>query len=892
MNRYKTGDGLSSNCITVVFQDSKGFIWIGTENGLNRFDGKEFRVFIFEYEDDFLIIGNHIVSISEDKEGNLWVEDSKGSVMKFNVEKGISERIQNTVPIEKLPENLYTIPYNDHNVNSLKSNKLSDIDIDISDEITSIIEDKSGILWVGTRYNGLIKIWEINPKFYSIDENNKSFNLLSLNFTSIYTQDDNEIWLGTGGKGLYLLNLKSGKSKNFILDNQKHINNNDIVNSIYNDGNQLIISSNSGLYILDIISQKIKKLDEDFSEEVFDIVRDLSGIYWFATSSGLYRYAGNNVEIFLKVPKGINTIIENSDQSLWLGNKEGLKYFDKERNYLISQPIADTFEAMSLSDSGKGEIIIGTSSGLFRLLNETLKYNIIQIKEFPTSKVSAAITDNKGQIWITSANGITLIDNFKILRKDINLYAGFEGNEFNPAAIFKSPSGQMYFGSRGGLYWIHPDSIKFNSNLPEIAITNIELCVKNKCIPIYLDENNSINLEYEMGMILNISFAALELTQPSKNKFRIFVKNYDSEWRHETNQNKVFLSFFRPGKYVLKISGSNNDYFWNKKIYEIPIIIKSPLWRTWYAFLFYIFIFALIIQVIISLRVRYYKNLNKSLLIKSQDKSMLEVQKEELTRINRNLIDSINYATRIQSAVIPAEQKIRRLFPHSFVYFNPRDNVSGDFYWVSEVGSKVFLAAVDCTGHGVPGAFLSIIGMNLLRNIIEGQKESDPANILKKLSLELEKTFGNQDSEDTIKDGMDMAICVIDRSNSTLKFSGAVNDLYLVRDSGLIVHKGDRSPVGHSVEGEVPEYNTSTIDICANDVFFMFSDGYADQFGGPELKKFKYRRFRHLLLNIHQLPPDEQKNALNQAFQEWKGSNHQVDDVLVMGFCPVVGNES
>jgi len=891
INRYKTGDGLSSNCITVVFQDSKGFLWVGTDNGLNRFDGKEFKVFIFDYEEDILIFGNHIVSISEDKERNIWVEDNKGRFIKLNIEKGIYERHPYTLSNETLSKNIIITPEKIQITNSLIHGILKNTDINISEEITSFIEDKSGILWIGTRYNGLMKIWKVSPKFNSINEINKKFDLLSFNITSIYTDNDNDIWLGTGGKGLYLIDMKSGKIKNFIFDNQKHNNNNDIVNSIFNDGNRLIIGSNSGSYFLDLNSQKINKLDNQFSEEVFDIIKDKKGIYWFATNSGLYRYAGNNVDIFVKVQKGINTIIENTDQSLWLGNAEGLKYFDKERNYLISQPITDNFEAISLSDSEKGEILIGTCSGLFKLINDSLRYNIIQIKEFPTRRVSAAIKDNKGQVWITSGNGITIFDNFRILRKDINLYAGFEGNEFNNAAIYKSPSGQIYFGSRGGLYWVHPDSIEYNIHVPEIAITNIELCIKNKCNPIYLNENGAINLEYKIGMTLNISFAALEFTQPSKNKYRVFVKNYDTEWRSETHRNNVTLPIYRPGKYILKISSSNNDYFWNNKIFELHINIKTPLWSTWYAFIFYVLIIALIIQIVISIRIRYYKNLNKSLIIKSQDKSLLEAQKEELTRINKNLIDSINYATRIQSAVIPAEQKIRRLFPQSFVYFNPRDNVSGDFYWVSEVGSKVFLAAVDCTGHGVPGAFLSIIGMNLLRSIIEGQKEDDPANILKKLSLELEKTFGNEDSEDTIKDGMDMAICVIDRDKSTLQFSGAVNDLYMVRDSELVVYKGDRSPVGHSIDGEVPEYTTSSIDICENDVFFMFSDGYADQFGGPELKKFKYRRFRHMLLNIHQFPPDEQKNALNQAFQEWKGSNHQVDDVLVMGFCPKKSEE-
>lgn len=885
ISRFKAIDGLSSNCITVLFQDSKGFIWIGTEDGLNRYDGKEFRTFITDYVDDSLISGNQIVTISEDSEGNIWVEDKKASFTKINAEKGIYIHYLRGFNDENL-ENIPVLPVSELNINPLIHEKIKQANINISEEITSIIEDRSGIIWVGTRYNGLIKIWKIFPHFNAIDEINKKMNLSSYNVTSIFTKNDKEIWIGTGEKGLYFINIETGVVKNFTLDAKKNKNNNDIVHSLYNEDNILFICSNSGIYTLDIITHTIKKLDENLSDDVYDIVKDKMGIFWIATNEGLYRYDRSKVDIFVNLKNGIYKLFENTEQDLWMGNAEGLKYFNKDRNYLIIPSGVETFEAHSLSDGGKGDLFIGTCSGLFRLVKDSLKYHLVQVKEFPSRSVSSAILDNKEQVWITSGNGITLIDNLKIVRKNINLYDGFEGSEFNRNAIFKSPSGQIYFGSRGGLYWIDPNSIEYNSNIPEVVLTNIEMCVKDKCTPVYLDELNIINIHHQFGMSLNISFAAMEFTQPSKNKYKVFVQNYDSEWRQESYLNNISLTNIRPGKYILHITSSNSDYNWNTKIFEIPIHIKAPLWRTWMFYIFYVLMFALIIQLIVSIRIRYYKNLNKSLIVKSQDQSVLEAQKEELTRINRNLIDSINYATRIQSAVIPAEQKIRRLFPQSFVYFNPRDNVSGDFYWVSEVGSKVFLSAVDCTGHGVPGAFLSIIGMNLLRSIIEVQKEDDPARILEKLSLELEKTFGNEDSEDTIKDGMDMAICVIDRDNFTMKYAGAVNDLYMVRDSELVVYKGDRSPVGHSVDGIVPQYTSNVIEVCENDIFFIFSDGYADQFGGPELKKFKYRRFRHMLLNIHHLPPDDQKNALNQAFEEWKGANNQVDDVLVMGFCP------
>ena len=424
-------------------------------------------------------------------------------------------------------------------------------------------------------------------------------------------------------------------------------------------------------------------------------------------------------------------------------------------------------------------------------------------------------------------------------------------------------------------------------NQPKIAITDIFTYSKGTREPIFLDSTNVINLIHKIGLVIEINFATLEAADTSKTMYRVYVTNYDKDWRPETYDNSIIISHLRPGRYLLKVMASNNGLEWSEDTLDIPIIVKSPLWLSRYALALYLLSFIFIIQLIINLRIKYYKNEAKLLKAQNKDKNLLEAQKTELEKVNKNLTDSINYATRIQSAVIPAERKIRNLFPQSVVYFRPRDVVSGDFYWVSEMGNKIFLVVADCTGHGVPGAFLSIIGINLLRNIIEGLKEENPARILETLSLELDKTFGNKDLEDTIKDGMDMALCVIDREKSTLEFSGAVNELYLIRDNELITYKGDRSPIGHSVDGTVPKYSVTTIEIQPNDMFYLFSDGYADQFGGTEIKKFKYRRFRYLLLNMHKLSPEYQKQALHQAFEEWRGENDQVDDVLVMGFCPI-----
>src|SRR5208337_700396 len=215
--------------------------------------------------------------------------------------------------------------------------------------------------------------------------------------------------------------------------------------------------------------------------------------------------------------------------------------------------------------------------------------------------------------------------------------------------------------------------------------------------------------------------------------------------------------------------------------------------------------------------------------------------------------------------------------------------VSGDFFWISENGDKVYIAAVDCTGHGVPGAFMSIIGFELFRKITHSQGIEDPSQILNILNHEFEMIFKDVDNQ-MLRDGMDIAFCVIDKQTKILEFSGAVNPIYLIRDNKITEIRGSRFSVGLDDEIEQEQtFENKQIILNEDDVIYLFTDGYADQFGGPEGKKFKYRRFRHLLLTIHQYPMNDQERLIEDRINLWKGALEQVDDMLVIGFRPQLG---
>ena len=280
---------------------------------------------------------------------------------------------------------------------------------------------------------------------------------------------------------------------------------------------------------------------------------------------------------------------------------------------------------------------------------------------------------------------------------------------------------------------------------------------------------------------------------------------------------------------------------------------------------------------------------NQVLIEKDIASREVEKQRRELAIKNKNITDSIQYAKKIQEALLPSDLMFKKLFPDSFILFKPKDIVSGDFYWITERNNKVFVSAVDCTGHGVPGAFMSLIGFKILENIIKVQGIEKPSEILNILSMGIENTFHRDEEDYLLKDGMDLAFCVFDRDKKQLEYAGAFNPLYLIRDNKLIETTADRFSIGlKHIVNEQNEYTNHSISIKKGDMIYLFSDGYPDQFGGPNGKKYMYRRFRHLLLTIHKLALQEQKDFLEKSIEEWKGEEYdQVDDILVIGIRPV-----
>ena len=272
-----------------------------------------------------------------------------------------------------------------------------------------------------------------------------------------------------------------------------------------------------------------------------------------------------------------------------------------------------------------------------------------------------------------------------------------------------------------------------------------------------------------------------------------------------------------------------------------------------------------------------------------QEKEIFRLKHVELKKAydiieekNKDITASINYASRIQRAMLPDKDEIKGLSKNCFILYLPKDIVSGDFYWFNKTDDKLIVVAGDCTGHGVPGALMSMLGISFLEEIVNNRGITESDKILNELRKEVQRALRQKGNKEEAKDGMDISLCVINKTKKTIQFSGAYNNLYLIRNNELIEYPADRMPI--SIFDMIDSgFKRNDINILRNDIIYMFSDGYADQFGGPNCKKYKYATLKALLLKIHKLPLTKQEEKLRKEFNDWKGAGPQIDDVLILG---------
>jgi len=312
--------------------------------------------------------------------------------------------------------------------------------------------------------------------------------------------------------------------------------------------------------------------------------------------------------------------------------------------------------------------------------------------------------------------------------------------------------------------------------------------------------------------------------------------------------------------------------------------IQIPVWMA-----LNIFLLIVLVAIVLIMKIRRDAAKEKERLTKKisdrtfevmQQKWEMERQNRDITMKSKEITDNINYAKRIQAAMLPGQEQIAKHFKQFFILYKPKDVVSGDFYSFIEAGDKCVITVADCTGHGVSGAFMSMTGSALLHRIISERKIIQPSEILNHLNTGIIESLGQNENENN--DGMDALIIAVDKKNKTLQYAGANRPLWIIRGEELIEVKPDKLPIG-GLHIEQKEFSNREIRLQNNDLLYLFTDGYADQFGGELGKKLMTKKFREILLSIRELSMNKQREFLENHLNKWKDKFEQVDDILVMG---------
>jgi len=574
---------------------------------------------------------------------------------------------------------------------------------------------------------------------------------------------------------------------------------------------------------------------------------------------------GNNIKSLLCDSKGF----------LWIGSdqKKGLTKFSPETGEFEILNLDIEIIPVSIVEDLDGKIWIGTSSGVYMYDNDSISLHLTQTDGLLSNIVTLVDVDDANNIYIGTNKGLNLF-----IQANQKIYTftrrnGYIGIETKDHASYRDKEGKMWFGTAVGVTQYNPAQLIEKELEPLTHIKGMQVnYYDRRMIP-----NMKLN-HTEKSIVFD--YYSICLTNPDAVKYQVRLVGAEEEWRPVTTQTRAIYSALSPNRYTFQVKAQNDAGIWNAEPISYNFTIKPPFYATWW--------FILICVVLITIGVISYIKIRERNLIR--EKKILEekvairtaevVQKsKELEEKNKDITDSIKYAKRIQNAILPPENS----FAETFIMFKPKDIVSGDFYWLAMTETKQVIAAVDCTGHGVPGAFMSIIGHNSLNKIVKEYGFLHPADILDQLNDEVANTLQQQSVDDEVKDGMDIALIVYDVSTKEMEYAGAFNPLYLIREGELQEIKANRFSIGRTSTKGGQKFTNHKMQLMPGDTTYIFSDGYADQFGGEEGKKFKSRNVKNMLLEIQDMSMAEQKAHLNKKIEEWMEGFEQIDDILFIG---------
>lgn len=868
--------------------DSKGLVWISMWNGgVMFYDTK--RDYFLGLDDTTAIYQNlkQIGLVSQ------FIEDRHSDIWMCTAEKGIVRWERKTGKItffENNPGDPQTLSDNTN---------------------LCIFQDRAGLIWTGTWKGGVNYFDPTCLKFGHFKyESNKENSLIDNHVFSFFEENKNKVMIGTGKSTCYFdpetktftkipLNKRSGE----------WFNDNSQVTLIYKDydGKMWYCTNGGGLYKEDPRTGKKTIYHSTGDPHSLSytipnsIYSDSEHNLWIGTFGGginLYNREKDNFDHFLMDdPKSplyspvILNMTPDEKGNIWIGTeKNGLIVLDPKtktfkKPFTGKDPLL--FNGMILSvlpdSKNKNKFWIGVNTYLIELDTRTLKYtNHSEKDSLLRSDFLGSIQDSKENIWLTSSNDLF---RFNPVTKKTDIFTppdGTQGIEFNYHSVLKLSSNKILIGGTNGMNFFDPADITEHPEVPLLAFTDILVLNKPNHFKEDISRMSEITLDYS-DYFFSIYFAALDFTNPKLNAFKYKMDGLDEDWIYVENQHQLTFTNLDPGEYVLNIKGRNSKNVWNEEPLKLKITITPPFWRTkWF--------YALCVLLVVAAIYFYIRWREKKLRIEKEilEKKVVErthelnEEKLKVEEAHKDIKDSINYAQKIQASIIPSEKDFQAHLPNSFVLFQPKDVVSGDFYWILEKNDHVFCAIADCTGHGVPGGFMTMLGSGLLNETVNEQKLTEPSDILDKLREKIISTLKQTGKSGENKDGMDIVLLRFNKKTRELAYACANNGFILVENGVMTEQYGDKQPVG--IYGhELKPFTAHKMILNENVTLYSYTDGYPDQFGGEKGKKFKYKALNDLLVKNSYLLPSFQKEKLLEAFLAWKGQQEQIDDVCVIG---------
>jgi serine phosphatase RsbU (regulator of sigma subunit) len=657
------------------------------------------------------------------------------------------------------------------------------------------------------------------------------------------------------------------------------------------------------------------------------LIGSIEGLSLYSYNNGKWENKGNN-----ELKYTITSILE-TDENLYLGTSSvGAIYlkdfYDTEYSMIDSANGLPLEGKTFLLHQINNKTVVSCGYGLYSLTDTTAKPFDYFGKEFCDSTFGVSnVFKTKDTYWLSVYENDFGNASFKLIKIDTEngLIKDTVFTKMIPQKhVYSIYPDQNYtwIGNEKGLFKLD-NSIKsinnkpYNSIITKVSIKDSVLFSGNNFklnenipeINLLQDVKNIPILEYRYNKIV-FEWAAPFFENENETEYCYRLVGENENWSKWDKKNDTRFTNLYEGDYTFEVK-ARNMYNIESSVSSFSFTILSPWYRTIWAYIIFTVIGIFVIYIIIRLYTRKLKKENEKLeqIVKERtaeirmqneeitaqrdeiqaQKEQVEKAKDKIEQQQKSIMDSIHYASRIQEAVLPPDEYLREILGEHFVLFKPRDIVSGDFYWATQRGNKTVIVAADCTGHGVPGAFMSMLGISFLNEIVNKEEILQANIILNRLRENVKRSLRQTGKENEAKDGMDLALCIIDIEHMELQFAGAYNPLYLLRDGDMQRVKADRMPIGIYLR-EKESFTNNIIDIKKGDYLYIFSDGFVDQFGGPTDDKIKSANFKNILLENSKKSPDEQKEALAKFLDEWMSYKDktgrkykQVDDILVIG---------